>query len=227
MYDEQQYQLSLSRYTSKTFVWMFLGLLVTFATSLVVAYTGMAYLFVVSPAVPFVILIAELLIVGVLAARIEKLSVGAATALFFLYSVVNGLTFSFVFLLYDIGSIALVFGLTSLFFGAMALYGYITKKDLTKIGRILMFGVLFLAVFWVLSLFLNLTAIELAVCFIGLVIFLGLTAYDTQKIKHYHAAYSNTPDMLAKASIYAALQLYLDFVNLFMYILRILGRSRN
>lgn len=226
VYDEGQFQLSLSRYTTRTFLWMFLGLLTTFATALLVAVSDLKYFILLTPAAPFVILIVELVVVAVLAARLQKLSVGAATGLFFAYAVLNGLTFSSIFFLYDIMSIITIFALTALFFGAMALYGYVTKKDLTKIGRVLMFGVLFLLVFWVLALFINMSGMEIAVSFIGLAIFLGLTAYDTQKIKHYHAAYINTPDMLAKASIYAALQLYLDFINIFLYILRILGRNR-
>ena len=219
---------ALARYTSKTFLWMFIGLLLTFGTSLAVLRSEMALRWIYgSPAVPFIILIAELVIVLFLSARIQKLSTAAATALFFAYSIVNGLTFSSVFLLYDLGSVVFAFGWTALFFGTMALYGFATKKDLTRIGYILSFGVIFLLLFWVASLFLNLSMFQTAICFIGIVIFLGLTAYDTQKIKNYHALFAADPDMLAKASIFAALQLYLDFINIFLYILRLLGNKRS
>lgn len=127
---------------------------------------------------------------------------------------------------YATGAIILVFGATSLFFGIMALLGHFTNADFSRVRPFLMGGLVFLLVFWVLSMFLNLSAFETAVCYIGIFIFLAFTAYDTQKIKAYHQYYSQNPAMAAKASIFSALQLYLDFVNLFLYLIRLMGRRK-
>ena len=144
--------------------------------------------------------------------------------MFFAYAILNGVTFSAVFFAYDVQILLSVFALTALYFGALAAYGWLTKRDLSGLGTILGFSVLFLLVFWVLSMFLPLGAFERIICFIGLAVFMGCTAYDTQRIKHLHAEYGEDYEMSKKASIFAALQLYLDFINIFLYILRLLGR---
>ena len=217
----------LSSYTAKTFAWMFAGLLLTFLTAIGGYITGaVIYVFYV-PYAPFILLLAELGVVVFLSARIQKLSVGAARALFFTYAILNGVTFSVYFLIYDMLSLVMVFGLTSVYFGLMAMVGYFVKVDLSKMRNVLLGGAIFLAVFWVLSMFLNLSGFETAACMIGIVIFLGYTAYDTQKIKAYYEYYGNDAAMASKASIFSALALYLDFINLFIYLLRILGKRRN
>lgn len=216
----------LSRYTAKTFGWMFAGLLITFA----IAYFGYAtntilYVFTI----PYSYLLlgaAEIAVVLFLSARIQKMSVGTARTLFFLYSILNGIVFSAYFLIYDMLDLIIVFGATSIFFGAMAVIGYTTHTDFSRFRNLLTGGLIFLAVFWILSMFLNLGRFETIVCYIGIFIFLGFTAYDTQKIKEYHQHYSSNPEMATKASIFSALQLYLDFVNLFIYIIRIVGRRK-
>lgn len=223
-YSQAQEAEPLHRYTAKTFAWMFAGLAVTF----LVAISGPFYyqfLFSV-PAIPFVLLFAELGVVLFLSARIEKLSVGAARTLFFAYSALNGIVFSTYFLIYDMSSLLIAFASTGLFFGIMAVVGYTTHADFSKVRNLLMGGLVFLAVFWIASLFINLSQFEMIACTIGLFVFLVFTAYDTQKIKAYHQVYSGQPDMAAKASIFSALQLYLDFINLFIYLLRILGRRK-
>lgn len=217
----------LYSYMAKTFAWMFAGLLLTFLTALAGYATGaIAYVFYV-PYGPFLLLAAELGVVTFLSVRVQKLSVGAARALFFAYAVLNGVTFSVYFLIYDMLSLVMVFGLTSVYFGLMALIGYFVKTDLSKIRNMLSGGIIFLAVFWILSMFLNLSGFETAACMIGIVIFLAYTAYDTQKIKAYYEYYSGDSSVAAKASVFSALALYLDFVNLFIYLLRILGRRKN
>lgn len=216
----------IGRYTAKTFGWMFAGLLVTFLVSFLGYATGsIIYVFYV-PYAFFALGIAELAVVLFLAARIQKMSVGTARTLFFLYAVLNGVVFSAYFLIYDLTTLILVFGTTSLFFGIMALLGYFTNADFSRVRPFLVGGLVFLMAFWLLSMFLNLTMFETAVCYIGIFIFLAFTAYDTQKIKAYHQYYSQNPEMAAKASIFSALQLYLDFVNLFLYLIRLLGRRR-
>ena len=217
---------SLGRYTSKTFGWMFAGLLVTF----LVAYFGyttqtIVYVF----AIPYAYLVlagVELAVVLYLSARIQKMSVLTAKVLFFMYAILNGVVFSAYFLIYGMLDLILVFAATSLFFGIMAVLGLVTNADFSRIRPFMTAGLIFLIAFWALSMFINLSQFETIVCTIGIFIFLVFTAYDTQKIRAYHAYYASNPEMAAKASIFSALQLYLDFINLFLYLIRILGRKK-
>jgi len=227
IYDSGYPALSIGSYTAKVFGWMTLGLLCTFAASCAAILSGfISSMLSAYPAMLFILMIGELALVFFLSARINRLSYRAALALFFAYSVLNGVTLSTIFFAYDTTNTVLVFGLTALFFAVMAIYGFITKADLTAIGRIMSFGLILLIGFWVLSMFLNLSAIETIMCFIGLAIFLGLTAYDTQKIKAYYYSFSGDADMLNRAAVLSALGLYLDFINIFLYVLRILGRRK-
>ena len=219
-------KVTLASHTSKTFAWMFFGLMVTF----ILAYTSYSTGFIIQifniPGMIYILPLAEILLVIVLSSRIHKLSVVAANSIFFVYAVLNGLTFSVYFLIYEVTSMIYVFGATACLFGAMALYGYFTKSDLYKWKPILIFGLITLIGFWIFSLFINLSQFETIICILGIVIFIGFTAYDTQKIKQYYVMYSNDQQMLEKASIFSALQLYLDFINLFIYLLRILGKRK-
>ena len=214
-------------YTAKTFGWMALGLVVTFAVAFFIDVTPLVFILYGNGILPFILLIAELIVVGVLSARVHSLSVGGARALFFLYAIINGVTFAGVFFLYDLNMVIFAFGIAALYFGVLAAYGYITKRDLTRLGPLLFAGLIFLALFWLLSLFLPLSGFERIVCLIGLVIFMGLTAYDTQKIKLYYASFGGESEMGRKFSIISALELYLDFLNIFLYILRLLARHRD
>lgn len=221
---EVTYEEPVGRYTAKTFGWMFLGLMVTFLVSILTISTGAISFIYAAPASVFILAIAEVIVVVVLSAKINKLSVAAARSLFFLYAVLNGVVFSSFFLVYNLLDIMIVFGATSVFFGVMATIGYVTKADLSKLRNFMIGGLVFLMVFWLLGMFINLERFEMIICTIGIFIFLVFTAYDTQKIKSYHAAYGSNPEMAKKASIFAALQLYLDFINLFLYLLRVVGR---
>ena len=219
---------SLQRYTAKTFLWMFLGLLVTFAVSVVGYATLLPYrILMVSPYLLLVITGAELVLVFVLSAKIQSLSVGAARGLFLAYAVLNGVVFSTWFFLYEVYSLVLVFAVTALYFGIMAAFGYFTSMDLSRIRTILIGGLIFLIVCGLLSLFLPLGMMDRVVCLIGVAVFLGFTAYDTQKIKAFYETCRGDQAMLERASIYSALELYLDFINLFLYLLRFLGKRRN
>lgn len=216
---------TLGAYTAKTFGWMAAGLFVTFAVAYGFAALGGLYAMLSAfPAAPFVLAIAELAVVLVLSARLHALSIGAARGLFFFYAVLNGLTFSALLVYYGVGTAVYAFGLTALYFGVLAAYGYFTKRDLSGLRPLLMAGVIFLLVFWVLSMFLPLSGAERMVCFIGLAIFMGYTAYDTQKIKAFYTSSEGNYELAAKGSILCALQLYLDFINMFLYILRLVGR---
>lgn len=221
---------TLGQYTAKTFLWMMLGLLVTFGVAvgcwvsgatLYLIYTGMFQI------VQLVVLIATLAMAITMARRIEKMAVGTAIAMFVTFSVLFGLTMSTILLAYGITTIVLCFLLTAVYFGALAAYGFITKRDLSGIRPILISGLLFLIVFGLLSmLFPGLDMFDRVICLIGIAVFLAYTAYDTQKIRAFYHYYSSSPEMLAKASIFSALQLYLDFVNLFLYLLRFLGNKK-
>ena len=225
--NEASYGESLSRYTAKTFGWMFAGLMFTFVVAIAFAVTGgLYYLLVNVPAAPYLLLFAELGVVLYLSARIEKMSIATARVMFFLYAAINGIVFSAYFYMFELPVLLGVFLVTSLFFGVMALIGYFGKINFSALLPFMMGGLIFLCGFWVLSLFINLSAFETMVCTAGIFLFLLFTAYDTKKIQAYYVHYGQMPEMAAKASIISALQLYLDFINLFIYILRIVGNKR-
>ena len=217
---------SIGAYTAKTFVWMCLGLLATFFVAVTGYATGAIYFVFAIPYMHIILPVAELAVVVILSARIHKLSVGAARGLFFTYAVLTGIVFSAYFLVFRLSSLILVFLMTSLYFAGMAAYGYFTKTDLSRLRPILVGGLIFLIAFGLLSLFLPLGAMDRVVCLFGVAVFLGFTAYDTQKIRSCYYAFQNDPAMLERASIFSALSLYLDYINLFLYLLRFLGKSR-
>lgn len=218
--------LTLNQYVSRTFFWMFAGLMVTFLTGYLTAVTGaILYVFAV-PYLNVFLLVAELVVVTVLSARIHCLHIGAARGLFFAYAVLNGIVFSAYFLLFEVGTLMLVFAMTALYFGVFALYGHFTKHDLSGFRPFVVGGLLFLIVMGVLSVFLPMGAVERIVCLGGIALFLCITAYDTQRVREYYAYYEGDAELLQKASIYSALQLYLDFINLFLYLLRFLGKNK-
>ena len=226
-YDYQSFGVSresLASYTAKTFGWMFLGLFATFAASIAMYWTG-AYYYVLATfngLLPIVLGVAEIAVVLYLSARLHKLSITAARGLFFLYALLNAVTFSSIFLLYNVSSLVFVFGMTSVYFGVMALYGYMTKADLSRIRPVLLFGLVALIALALLSLLIP--GLDTGICLIGVVIFVAFTAYDTQKIRQNYAYFQGNPELLQKASIISALQLYLDFINLFLYLLRLFSR---
>lgn len=220
---------SLQHYTARTFLWMFLGLLVTFGVSLVSYATVLPFrILMISPYALYVLSGAELVLVLVLSAKVQTLSVGAARGLFLAYAVLNGVVFSTWFFLYEVTSLVLVFAVTALYFGVMAAFGFFTSMDLSRIRTILLGGLIFLIVFNLLAMFIPaFEVMDRVVCVIGIVIFLAFTAYDTQKIKAFYYGFAGDEAMLSKASIISALELYLDFINLFLYLLRFLGKRKN
>ncbi|MCI6925881.1 MAG: Bax inhibitor-1/YccA family protein [Butyricicoccus porcorum] len=223
-YDPQTFQVksdSISSYTAKTFGWMFLGLMTTFVASLAIYFTGAIY-YLYNGILPYVLLIAELGVVIYLSARLHKMSIGMARGLFFVYALFNAVTFSSIFAIYSVSSLVFVFGMTALYFGVMALYGMVTKTDLSRIRPVLLFGLITLLVLALLSVFIP--GMETGMCLIGVVIFVAFTAYDTQMIRRNYMAFQSSPELLQKASVISALQLYLDFINLFLYLIRLFGK---
>ncbi len=219
-------ELALRNYVSsvmfRVYGKMFLGLLVTAITSLLVLTneTLMA-LFFSSRITFFVLAFAELGLVFYLSARIDKLQASTATALFYLYAVLNGVTLTPIFAIYTGSSIALTFGITSVTFGAMCLYGYLTKQDLSKMGSILFMALIGLILCTIVNLFLHSSAMDWIISLAGVAIFVGLTAWDTQSIKRM--VEMADPGQTGKIATLGALSLYLDFINLFIYLLRIFG----
>ena len=222
---------TLSEFMSKSFGWMFAGLLVTFGVGIGVVASGLIFPIINSGLFIFTS-IAELVMVFVVSARVQKLQPSTATALFFGYAVLNGINLSSIFLVYDYGTLILAFLVGAVYFGVMAVYGNVTDRDLTGWGPKLMGGLVALIVCALmgslLSMFgLNFGIADLLLCAVGLLIFMGLTAYDTQMLKYYYSYFGGDAAMLHKASIIGALNLYLDFINIFLYIVRMLGRRNN
>lgn len=206
---------------------MFAGLLITLIVAISMYVTG-AFIYVIRiPAWNFLLLAAELILVISLSARLEKMSVTAAKSMFFLYSAVNGIVFSLYFLMFDLLSLWIAFGITAMFFGVMALIGYFGNINFSALRPFMTGGLIFLFVFWLLAMFIDLSAFETMVCGVGIFLFLIITAYDAKKIQAYYAYYGQNSEMAAKASVFSALQLYLDFINLFIYILRFVGNRKD
>lgn len=217
--------LTLNQYITRTFGWMFVGLMVTFVLAAALAATGAVFYLFAIPGIQYILLIAELAVVLILSTGVQKRSVGVTRMLFALYSAINGLVFSFYFVVFDVVRLIFVFAFTALFFGAFALYGRFTKTDLSRLRPLLIGGLIFLLIAGLLSLFINFSAMERVICMVGIVVFLCFTAYDVQKIKANYEYFYGNAEILQKASIFSALQLYLDFINLFLYLLRFFGRN--
>ena len=210
----------LSMVMRKVYGRMFLALVVTALTSLYVA-SSPAILSVVlgNRAVFFGLMIAELAVVFVVSGMLNKLSTTTATLLFYLYAVLNGVVFSSIFVVYDLGSIAYTFFITAGVFGAMSVYGMVTKNDMTKFGSYCIMGLFGLIIASVVNIFVANSTLD------WIISLFGLTAWDTQKIKN--AAYVTDPSQTGKLATIGALSLYLDFINLFLYLLRIFGGRSN
>ena len=219
-------ELTLQRYVAgvmrKVFGKMALGLFATAITSfLMLASPTLMGLLFSTPMTIWILFAAELGLVIYLSARIDKLSTGTATALFYIYSILNGVALTPIFLAYTGASIATTFAITAGTFGAMAIFGYVTRQDLSKIGSFLFMALIGLIVCGLVNLFLRNSMMELLISCAGVLIFVGLTAWDTQAIKRLCA--EADPSMLGKVATMGALTLYLDFINLFLHLLRIFG----
>ena len=220
--------MSASDYMTRTYRWMACGLLITFAMAYLTATTSLIYLV---DSLYLVLTIAELALVFVLSSRVQTMSVGAARATFFGYALLNGMVLSYYFLVFSASTLIMALLATSLYFGLMAVYGTTTHKDLTGWGpRLMMALVAMIITGFVGMLFGFGFGGSVLYCGIGLVVFMLLTAYDTQKLQQMYSYYSADAEMAEKASIYGALTLYLDFINIFLYVVRLLGmnsRRRN
>lgn len=201
--------------------WMSLALMITAITALGVATSTFAYY-----AMGFypVFIIAELILVIYLSARVNKMNTTVARFWFIVYAVLNGITLSFIFGAYSLGSIGYAFIVTAGLFAVMTLYGYITKSDLTGIGNLFVMALFGMLIASVANIFFKNEGISLALTYIGVFVFVGLIGYDTQKIKNLAYSQNAAGNSVQNASIMGALVLYLDFINLFLRILRLLGK---
>lgn len=204
----------------KVFMWMFIGLLITFLTGYVVSSNDNMLYNIFSGGTYFILIIIELVLVVYLSARIHKMQVTTARIVFILYSFVSGLTFGSIFIVFKMSSIMLIFLITAILFGIFALIGRFTKLDLTKAGTILLMMLLGIVICTFVNVFLKNDNLDLFVSYISIIIFLGFTAYDMQKIKMLSYEFDDED----KIAIIGALELYLDFINIFIDLLRIFGK---
>ena len=208
----------------KVYVWMSMALVITGLTAWVVAHNyTLLNLIYGNSAIIWILFIAELGLVFALSAAINKLSLPVATLMFVVYSVLNGAVLSSIFLVYTMASIATVFFITAGTFAAMSVFGYVTKKDLSTMGKMLMMALIGLIIATVVNLFMKSSGLDMIISYAGVLIFVGLTAWDTQKIKQMCLQAPDASESMQKLALLGALSLYLDFINLFIYLLRILG----
>ncbi len=214
-----------SAFLRKVYAYMAGGLFATAVTATAVASSETALQLIAGNRIVFMALIlGELAMVIAFSALVNRISTAAAGALFFAYSIMNGLTLSVIFLAYTASSIGSTFFVTAGTFGAISAYGYATKRDLSGLGSFAMMGLFGLIIASLVNFFLKSPMIYWLTTFMGVIVFTGLTAYDTQKLKRFAA--QTSPNDQGRVALQGALMLYLDFVNLFLYLLRLFGRRR-
>lgn len=215
---------------ARVYLWMTLGLVVTTAVSLWVINTPAVYFFIFSNF--FVVMglfILQIVMVVALVRALQRMSTGAALAMFFVYAALNGFTLSSIFMYYDLGTLTMAFGVAAIVFVLMSVIGLVTKADLTKWGPILFFGLIGLIIATLVNIFLRSSALDLIITYLGIILFMGLIVFDTKFIKDMTyktvSATGEASVQLGKLSVLGALKLYLDFINLFLYLLRLFGRN--
>ncbi len=222
-------EIRVNSFVRNVYNWMGAGLALTGLIAYYTAHTpALAQIIFGNQMVLFALLIGELVLVFALSARVQKMQASTATGLFLLYAGLNGLTFSFIFLVYTGASIAQVFFICAATFVTCSLYGWITQRDLTSWGGFLFMGLIGVVIASVVNMFLHSTGLSIVVSYIGVLVFVGLTAYDTQQLKNMALTQPDGLDaaVVRKGAIIGALKLYLDFINLFLLLLRIFGAER-
>jgi len=210
--------------------WMAIALTLTGFTAYYVSHNPtLTQLVYGTPGLIMILIFAELGFVFFLSARIQKLNASTATLLFTVYSILNGITLSFIFFRYTATSIVSTFMICAVTFLCCSVYGMVTKKDLTSLGGFMFMGLIGIVIASVVNIFLQSSGMQMIISYIGVVVFIGLTAYDTQKLKTMAVTLPNnaTGAMIRKGALMGALSLYLDFINLFIMMLHIFGGSRD
>lgn len=221
---EEQVKIEQANFIAKVYGWMCAALIATGLTAWYVAQSEEIIMALLSNRFLFYgLLIGEVLLVGYISRAMFSINVNLAKALFFLYAIANGLTLSLIFVIFTSSSIASTFFITAGTFAVMSVYGYFTKSDLTSMGKILTMGVIGILIASVVNIFAQSTMMHWIISYVGVFVFTGLVAYDTQKIKEMNVIGNEGTDEDTKESLLGALTLYLDFINLFLFILRIFG----
>ncbi len=213
----------------KVYNWMTMGLAITALVALAIkmVFPEIYYLLIENTFIFWGLLILELALVWGLSAAINKIPAALAVLIFLFYAGLNGVTLSIIFLIYKLGTIAYTFFITATMFGVTSIFGFITKIDLSRIGGLLMMALFGLIIASVINIFVHSSSLEWLISYVGVLIFVGLTAWDTQKIKKMSIGIESGSEEGGRASIMGALALYLDFINLFLLLLRIMGRGRD
>lgn len=212
----------------KVYTWMTLALVLTGLTAYGVATSpGIMMALYSNSALMWGLVIAEFALVIGISAAINRLSLATATLMFVAYSVINGAMLSSIFMIYTAASIASVFFITAATFAVMALIGYTTKTDLTSVGKLLFMALIGLVIATIVNMFIGSSTLTMICSYVGVLIFVGLTAYDSQKIKVMLQQAPDAGESSQKLALLGALTLYLDFINLFIYLLRIFGDRRD
>ena len=225
-YSESTMAAEQQRFMVRVYNWMTTGLVVTAAVAYFVATSPTLVQAIANPWILFPLIIAQLGLVFWLASRVMQMSAAQATGVFILYSALTGVTLSFIFLAYTTASLTSTFLVTAGTFGAMSFYGYTTKRDLTAMGSFLFMGLIGIIIASLVNFFLQSPMLYWFVTYAGVLIFVGLTAYDTQKIKEMNILGNEGTEEDTKEAVRGALTLYLDFINLFLMLLRIMGNRR-
>ena len=223
-------EVLVSDYVRSVYNWMAIGLALTGFTAYYVSNSeSLLRLVFGNPLLLMVLIIAELGLVFAIAGMVNRMSAGTATALFVIYSALNGVTLSSIFLVYARASIVSTFFICAATFIACSLYGWTTKKDLTSLGGFMIMGLIGIVIASLVNMFVRSSSMSMIISYIGVFVFVGLTAYDTQKIKNMAMTQPATLDggVIRKGAILGALSLYLDFINLFLMILTIFGQRRD
>ncbi len=223
-------QVMVNSFIRSVYNWMAIGLALTGVVAFYVSHSEpMLRLILGNKIIFFGLIIGELGLVFYLSARIQKMEATTATALFLLYSVLNGATLSTVFLAYTASSIASTFFVCAATFGACSVYGMVTKRDLTGVGQFMFMGLIGIIIATIVNIFIQSSAMSMMISYLGVFIFIGLTAYDTQQLKTMALTQPDGLDagVVRKGAIIGALKLYLDFINMFLFLLHILGVSRD
>ncbi len=213
----------LVTFFNTVYAWMAVGLATTALVAWIVSGNSTAMAAIFNPAALIVLFIAQIALVIAISAAINKISAGVATAMFVLYAALMGMTLSAIFLVYALGTIATAFVATAGMFGAMSLVGFITKKDLSSLGSFLFMGLIGLVIASIVNIFWANSTLDWIITYAGIAIFLGLTVYDTSRLKQIAYATAGDQAMAARLAISGALTLYLDFINLFLFMLKLLA----
>lgn len=222
-YRSREQELTVGQFFNSVYAWMCAGLALTAVVSYMVAQSGRQFM---SMPVLIVSVIAQIGLVMVISRAINRISAPVATGLFLLYAALNGVWMSVLFLLYTKVALASTFIVTAGAFGAMSLYGYTTKRDLTKIGSLLFMALIGLVLASIVNFFLHSPMMAWIISWAGVVIFVGLTAFDTQKLKAIAMQTGDNPALANRLAVVGSLTLYLDFINLFMFLLQVMGDRR-